>query len=63
MYPDAFSATKQNNPKDEGVWKSLGSKMWFMKLTMNYSPSVFVKTRFNKSLKLSIEKNLMNVFC
>lgn len=51
-----FSATKQNNPKDKGVWKSLGSKMWFMKLTMNYSPSVFIKTRF-KSLKFSIEES------
>ena len=58
-----WSLVQQNkmiqNPRGHGKVQKV--KMWFRKLTMNYSPSVFIKTRF-KSLKFSVE-NLMNVFC
>lgn len=56
-----FSARKEKKNEKPGAWKSPESKMWFMKLAMSYSPSVFIKTRFN-SLKFNVE-NLMDVFC
>lgn len=56
-----FFVKENKTKKNEGPWKNPESKMWFMKLTMNYSPSVFIKTRF-QSLKFSVE-NVINVFC